>query len=331
MKIAFELWSTGLINQLMSLELAVGISEFYNTEVLLYNIKKEGIYSPIAYDDNARKGIVEQRSESSVPKITDLVDWNNDFWVLESENIKESLPNYETIVLTDHYIDCGGDPDELHWKYDKQFIADPDKSYNFEVSICYYSQFFKNRTKQIDKALSNIKWKKPYFELAMNIAKELGEFSGAHLRMTDHRNVVFAVSEQSFLDELAWLESKGLPVIICTDNPQYPWIKSNSNRYKFIDDIILENWKESFTNLPFRDEVTFSLICNLVMGYSKYFVGTVSSTYTGYIQRMVDYRTEGFEWRFFDGEYGTDFEKFPKDYEPKPRWWREIPNHRLIK
>lgn len=329
MKIAFELWSTGLINQVLSLELAVGISEVYNTDVLLYNINKNGIYSPIAYQDNGRNHVVGNREKIQAPNILDLIDWDNESWVLEYENIKEVLPDYETISVPEYYIDCKGNFDDVNWNYNKEFIADETKSYNFETTICYYSQFFKNRTNQIDKALSTIKWKQPYVELAKNIAKELGEFSGAHLRMTDHRNVVFAISEQSFLEELQKLEEKELPIVLCTDNPKFSWIESNKHRYTFIDDIILTNWKESFIKLPFHDEVVFSLICNLVMGYSKYFVGTVSSTYTGYIQRMIHNRSQNFEWRFFDGDYGTDFNMFPKDYEPKPRWWREIPNHKL--
>ena len=42
-----------------------------------------------------------------------------------------------------------------------------------------------------------------------------------------------------------------------------------------------------FRNLPFRDEVTLALLCNLVLQRSADFLGTPGSAVTGIIQRRI--------------------------------------------
>ena len=212
----------------------------------------------------------------------------------------------------------------------EEFVLDPTKKYNFVSNILFYSRFFKNRSIDIDVALSSIKWKQPYYDLARDIALELGNFSGVHLRMTDHRRVTFIVGEDDFNIGLKDLESKELPIILSTDDKEFSWVQSNKKRYHLLDDIIINNWGDRFKQLPYRDEVVFGLICNLVLGYSKYFIGTPGSTYTGYIQRHCNTRNDNFEWKFFSGSYGTDAIACKDIYDiEKPRWWHDHPNSKL--
>ncbi|MGL5133341.1 MAG: hypothetical protein ACRC78_12490, partial [Planktothrix sp.] len=78
-------------------------------------------------------------------------------------------------------------------------------------------------------------------------------------------------------------------LLICTDESEnMDFFNPILNYYKntiFIDHFIISNFQTEFKELPFTDEQTLGLICNLVMWNCQEFAGSFRSTYTGIIHR----------------------------------------------
>ncbi len=78
-------------------------------------------------------------------------------------------------------------------------------------------------------------------------------------------------------------------LVICTDeSDNKAFFSEITNHYKnslFIDELIINEFLDDFQDLPFTDEQTLGLICNLVMAKANQFAGTLRSTYTGIIHR----------------------------------------------
>ena len=309
----------------MSLELAVGIGAHYDSPILLYNTTS-GIYSPISHKDNGREALVSKKSANLIS----LIEWNNQDWMIESD-IKDRLIDVENIFTDRIYINCDHSIDDgIDYSQYSELVLDPNTRYNFKQNILFYSRFFKNRSTKIDKELASIRWNPPYVNLAKSIAEQIGSFSGIHLRLTDHSRVTFAVEQSGFEAALDLLEEKGLPIILSTDDKDIEWVQANRHRFIFLDDIIKSNWSDSFKKLPYNNEIIFGLICNLVLGYSKNFIGTPGSTFSGYIQRVCNTRNDNFEWLSLDGHYGSDSMAYKHIYDVyKPRWWSDHPISRL--
>lgn len=342
--ISARLWSTGLINQLMSLEIIVGLSEILGKPVSLYNMKDQfdslGIWNPIVTINKSRyKNFI---SDIRVQRISDILDWENSEWILEDKDFDFSQ-RINTISLFEYqYINCSVSRQEGEDDFrndQKGLVLNSGIDYNFVDILAFYSRFFFNRTREIDIALSKICWKRPYIELASDIARELGDFVSIHLRDTDNHRI-FKVPESGFVSGLNSLEERGLPIILSTDNVDGAMIQKYRNRYTIIDDIIRFNWRDRFKSLPYYDEIILGLISNLVLGYSKDFIGTPGSTYTGYIHRQINSR-ENCSWRFLPGRVQPEQNQFNQEitgskgryswceYKTQPNWWREWPESRL--
>jgi hypothetical protein len=163
-------------------------------------------------------------------------------------------------------------------------------------TLGWYSRFFNNRSKEIDKALLSIKFLPEYYELAEKIANSLGTFNGAHLRLTDHVVQRVNTTKEMFDAGIEKINDSN-PIVICTDEPDTQLIKNK--KFILLDQYILNNFSDDFMNFKYRDEVSFGLLNNLVMHYSEKFVGTIGSTYSSFIQRGMNQKRD-IEWNWFD-------------------------------
>lgn len=337
-KLFFQLYNpTGLINQVMSLELATGLSHELNVPVIihygkytadtkLYNTNSIPIFSPSRFYNKQRKDFT---NENQFPHLLDLLDFNQNL-IFINEKI-DSFPQEEFVIddiLNNFYYSNKSEISD-----DENFFAEGrkrlplDKTLHLKLTLGWYSRFFYKRTPSLDKAISSVKFKKEYVDLANKIYYSIGEFQGMHLRLSDHVQM-FETKQEMFESWLDRFAQNNLPVVLSTCEPAHKMVQDNKHRFILLDEYIVNNFRDEFMALPFQDEVVFGLICNLVMHNSTNFVGTSGSTYTAYIHRNRNQK--GIEtWDFFDNPPKAirepySWNKYPLE-DGRKMWWREWP------
>lgn len=328
-KLFFQLYNPcGLFNQITSIELGVGLSFQTGRPIIWHNINnpfnndynaRVPIYSAnYAYND--RNGLVDK---DIYPKITDLLDWNNKESNVFIDDIVEQF-SADAVKINNLMEYCVSDPTDLEF-IDGRAVLDLDNNFDYDIrkTLGYYSRFFNNRSEALNNELLSVRFKPEYYQLAEQIAKSLGNFNGAHLRLTDH---IVRVSTQSdaFNSGLSQLQGN-LPIVLSTDEPNNSIITNSEYNLILLDKYILRNFYNEFRQLQFKEEVSFGILNNLVMHYSKDFIGTPGSTFTGYIQRNINQTRD------------IKFKLFGEDYQPTGKytwnghfhdtvtkqWWRE--------
>jgi len=202
-----------------------------------------------------------------------------------------------------------------------------DKDLHVKLTLGWYSRFFYDRSPELNKAISSVKFKKEYTDLAKKIYYSIGHFQGMHLRLSDHVNM-FNTTQEMFEEWLDKFGQNNLPIVVSTCEPGHRMVQNNKHKFILLDEYIVNNFAEEFLALPFQDEVVFGLICNLVMHEADIFVGTSGSTYTAYIHRNRHKR--GVEtWDYFDNPpkaEGTPYSWLGNPLDPgRKMWWREWP------
>ena len=176
---------------------------------------------------------------------------------------------------------------------------------------------------------SELKFKKPYLDLAEKIANSLGKFKGMHIRLTDHSNK-YDTSPTNLENAQEHFIDKNLPLIVSTDD-KYKISMTTKIRCIFVDDIITERFAADFIKLPFHNEVVFGLISLLIMSYAQEFVGTPGSTFSSYIHRLRINR--GLDDNLYYINSGRGFDKYEQNgpynwngiqlHTNTKNWWRE--------
>jgi hypothetical protein len=327
-KLFFQLYNTGLINQLMSFELAAGLSHELNVPVVihygrypvdpnLYVTKSIPIFSST---NKQREGFTNNKQ---FPHLLDLIDFNQNIIVIHQKI--ESFDQEELVIddiLNNFYYSNQQEISE-----DEKYFAEGrkrlplDKTLHLkELTLGCYSRFFYKRNNSLNKAISSVQFKKEYVNLANKISNSLGNFQGMHLRLSDHVNM-FNTTQEMFEEWLDKFGENNLPIVVSTCEPGHKMVQDNKDKFILLDEYIVNNFADDFKALPFQDEAVFGLICNLVMHEADIFVGTSGSTYTAYIHR--NRHQKGIEtWNYFDN---------PPRAEGKPYSWNEYPLNNGIK
>ena len=319
-KLFFQLYSAGLINQVMSLELAAGLSYELDVPVIIHHEK----YPIFSSTSEQRKGFT---SNKQFPNLLDLVDCDQNIIFIHQKI--DSFPQEEFVIddmINEFYYSNSEtvSDNEIMFAEGRQRLP-LDKTLHIKRTLGWYSRFFYNRSPELNKALSSVKFKKEYTDLAKKISNSLGTFQGMHLRLSDHVHM-FNTTQEMFEGWLDKFEQNNLPIVLSTCEPGHKMVQDNKHRFILLDEYIVNNFADDFKALPFQDEVVFGLICNLVLHDSVNFVGTSGSTYTAYIHRIRNQK--GIEtWDFFDNPAkleGTPYSwnNYPLDNIRK-MWWRE--------
>jgi hypothetical protein len=332
----------GLFNQITSLELAVGLSNRSQKPLVFHNINnppnpeynnaRVAIYSA-NYKYNSRSHLIDS---NVFPNISDLLDWENkDCNIFIDDAISNFT--YEDLRI-DNMMFYYSVPSHDYTKEEENFSEGRKRlflnDYNnihLKKTLGYYSRFFFDRDSSLDKSLSSVRFKPEYYELAEKIALSIGDFNGAHFRLTDHKKMFDP--DNNILDSGINKINNRLPIVMCTDQPDSELIKKSSYNYLLLDDYILNNFYKDFREFRFKEEVSFGILNNLVMHYSKDFIGSPGSTYTGYIHRGLNQKRD-IQWRIFgeeehdqNGPYSwngyNDKDSFTK------QWWREWKESRI--
>lgn len=340
-KIFYQFYNpTGMINQIMSLELAVGLAhETKKTLVVhyvsnngdnLYNFRTVPIFTPSKWYNKNRENFT---NPDQFPHLLDLVNFNQDLIFIDQkiDFFKQQEFMVEDMLSGYYYSkeDSISD-DELQFAEGRQRLP-LDKVLHIKKTLGWYSRFFYNRDNALDNVLGSVKFKPVYYELAKKISDSLGAFQGMHLRLSDHVRM-FETTQGMFESWLNKFEQNSLPIVLSTCEPGHKMVEDNKHRVIMLDEYIVNNFRDEFMALPFQDEVVFGLICNLVLHDSINFVGTSGSTYTAYIHRVRHQR--GIEtWDFFDNPQKANgvpysWNQYPLDLGRK-MWWREWSESKL--
>jgi len=337
-KFFFQLYNpTGLMNQVMSLELAVGLSHElkktaiihfaqYTADPKLYQTNSIPIFTPSRFFNKQREGFTDP---NQFPHLLDLVDFDSDLVVIDQkiDSFKQEEIVIDDIMNNFYYSN------ESKILEDEKIFAEGrqrlplDKTLHLKLTLGWYSRFFYNRSPELNQKISSVKFKKEYVDLANKIYYSIGHFQGMHLRLSDHVKM-FNTTQEMFEQWLNKFGQNNLPIVVTTCEPGHKMVQDNKHRFILLDEYIVNNFRDEFMALPFQDEVVFGLICNLVMHNATNFVGTSGSTYTAYIHRNRN--KKGIEtWDFFDNP--TKAVGLPYSWNGYPiengrkMWWREWP------
>jgi len=325
-----------MVNQVMSLELAVGLAHetkrnitvhyMVNNGDSLYQNKKVPVYTPSRWYNNQRASFINQ---DHFPHILDLLDIP-DVGISFIDEKVEAFP-LETHILDPmayryYYSSSSEMSDDEHEFAEGRERLDLSGVPHLKGTLGWYSRFFYNRSKELDLVLSQVKFKKEYQDLADQICSAIGPFIGMHLRLSDHIKM-FNTTQDMFESRLSQVEGSPLPIVVSTCEPGNPMVVKNRKRFILLDEYIIANFSKQFKELPYQDEVTFGLICCLVMCRASEFIGTSGSTYTGYIQRLRNQYNLVEDWKFFDIDSSQTNTKYSwNDYDltvDRKMWWRE--------
>jgi hypothetical protein len=340
-KIFFQLYNpTGMINQVMSLELAVGLAHETKKDLIvhyvsntgddLYNSRTVPIFTPSRWHNEQRKDFT---NPDQFPHLLDLMNFNENLTFIDT---KIDFFKQEEFVIDDtlngYYYSTENEISENESLFAEGRQRIPlDKNVHLKKTLGWYSRFFYNRSPELDNALKSVKFKDVYVDLAKKISNSLGSFQGMHLRLSDHIKM-FDTTQGMFESWLSIYENNKLPIVVSTCEPGNKMIQDNKHRFILLDEYIVNNFRDDFMSLPFQDEVVFGLICNLVLHDSVNFVGTSGSTYSGYIHRVRNQK--GVEtWDFFDNPPKAtalpySWNGYPLDNGRK-MWWREWKESKL--
>lgn len=328
-KLFFQLYNPcGLFNQITSVELGVGLASKTGRQLVWHNINnpfnhdynaRVPIYSA-NYAFNDRNGLVDR---DIYPKITDLLTWNNQESNVFIDDIVETFSS-DAVKINNLMQYYSSDVEDFEFSDGRALLEiNPDYDYDIRQTLGYYSRFFNNRSIELNNELLSVRFKPEYYELAEQIAKSLGDFNGAHLRLTDHI-IRVNTSENLFNSELSMLNGN-LPIVLCTDEPKNKIILNSDHKFILLDDYILQNFHKEFRELKFKEEVSFGIINNLVMHSSQDFIGTPGSTFSGYIQRNINQKRE-IEFKLFGETYQQNGKySWNGHYHDTitKQWWRE--------
>ena len=329
--IYYKLWNpAGIINQLMSIELAVGIKHITESEITIYNtINGQDRSSPIFSSTRLNNKKNNLLDDSRAFLVSDILNWKDKDSYIMSEDRELSLGNEYKIIdnLMKVYCDLKNEQYDSEFSEGREQISLSDNMH-IQYTLGWYSRFFKNRTKELDESISSVRFLPEYYELSEQIAKSLGSFNGAHLRLTDHKDMFDP--DNNVIDSGISKIDNSLPIILCTDQPDSELIKNSSYNYLMLDDYILNNFYKEFREFKFKEEVSFGILNNLVMHHSQDFIGSPGSTYTGYIHRGLNQKRD-IQWKIFgeeehiqDGPYSWNGYN-SRDTSTKQFWreWKE--------
>jgi hypothetical protein len=334
-KIFFQLYNpTGMINQVMSLEIAVGISHETKRPLTVHYVSNSGddlydnrqvpIFTPSRWYNSQREGFT---NPDQFPHLLDILEFDADLTIIDQKI--EKFKQEEFVIedmLNNYYFSTKPEVSEDELAFAEGRTRIPlDKPIHIKKTLGWYSRFFYDRSPELNKAISSVRFKQVYVDLAKKISASLGDFQGMHLRLSDHVRM-FETTQGMFEDWLNRFEQNNLPIVVSTCEPGHKMIQDNKHRFILLDEYIVNNFRDDFLSLPYQDEVIFGLICNLVLHDSVNFVGTSGSTYSAYIHRIR--HQKGIEtWDFFDNPPKAEgkpysWNNYPLDLGRK-MWWRE--------
>jgi len=189
-------------------------------------------------------------------------------------------------------------------------------------NLCSYSYLFylDNETRRsVYRLLEGMQAKRPFAELAKRVARDLGTFNAVHLRRGDFK-VTYGVTTLDrkpceAIEAMDQVFGRKEPLVIVTDerdDPFFAEIKLAYPNHYFIDWHILDNYAAEFAALPQTDSLSLAYLSQLVAAEAKEFIGTMTSTFTGLIQRYRGSRGKNEVFRYLWNELPESFQEIER-------------------
>lgn len=190
--------------------------------------------------------------------------------------------------------------------------------------LAFYSYFFFAQPalrRQLHAVLRGVRPRRPYVELAVQIADDIGRYNAVHIRRSDLTIGIPAyknVTPEDVARNLVEIIDPAEPLLVCSEvdgtDPFFAPLRKRYPDLLFANDVILRDNHHGFFGLPRHEDNALGLITQLVAARAAGFVGTAGSTFTASIQRERLHRdpTEAFRYtadftppgpRFHRGEY----------------------------
>lgn len=155
-----------------------------------------------------------------------------------------------------------------------------------------------------------IRYLKSLEQLANRIDMEVGPHHAVHLRLGDYfenySSDGYAVNMERFRNYARRVfTDEGLPIIIATDGLQERQIFSDifeGRRFIFIDELVFDEYRSSYSELEFTDFNALTIINQLLCASAVSFIGTYRSTFTSMIHRLRQERYRKADFEFFPDE-----------------------------
>ena len=142
--------------------------------------------------------------------------------------------------------------------------------------------------------------------LAGLIIEQLGVFNSVHIRLGDFLKLrpEYGASARSgeFAKYIAAALNREIPILIATDGLEEKQLFQelfDGYDFRFIDELIFDEYRDQFLGLPFTDFNVLSVLNQLICASSENFIGTYFSTFTGVIHKLRQERYGKKDFMFF--------------------------------
>ncbi len=294
----------GLSNLIMSFELGVILSDLTD-RVLILKGNKSPPANVVDY-----KGVVRNTYPS---RVTDLIDLGVPWIDAEQCNLSSFAPHelcdqpvWESVFYFPAHLSTESEDIRAFAGNRRRFITVTEEQQEFPAlslsggvefdTLGHYSYFFyldRASLTQAHDALRRMRPKKELSEFAARVAGSLGAFNAVHIRRGDFKVTTGVTTlnrkPAEVIELLDYHFSRDDRLVILTDEAEDPFfneIRAAYGDHLFLDHHILENYGADFADLPAHDSIALAYLSQLVAAESQDFVGTMTSTFTGLIQRM---------------------------------------------
>lgn len=169
--------------------------------------------------------------------------------------------------------------------------------------LSFYSYFFHGRPadlRQLHALIRGVQPRRPFRELGVSIAADLGRYNAVHLRRSDLVLGIPAYGEvtpQHVAENLASILARDESLLVCSEvdgsDELFDPLRQRFTDVTFANDVILGDHRDSFFALPRHEDNALGLITQQVASRARQFVGTIGSTFTAMIQRERGLREPG--------------------------------------
>jgi len=380
----YQSGGAGLSNGIMSIEVGVILAHLTNRLLVL-----EGNVPPpaniVTYDgrvNNARPSRVTDLLEMPVPWVEpDAVDVSGldsleltdlslgDLAIFFPRTMDLSTPDARSFARDRrHWLTVTGEHEHVPVLRLSETPLDPGGERHRDNLSSYSYLFYLDREnrRSVYRLLQRMQARRPFAELAQRVARELGPFNAVHLRRGDFK-VTYGVTTldrkpSEAIEAMDQVFGRTEPLVIVTDERDDPFFGEITRAYPhhhFIDWHILDHHGAAFAELPQTDSLSLAYLSQLVAAEAKEFIGTMTSTFTGLIQRYRGNRGKQEAFRYLWNELpeahhgiergrhaisdcipldrGQMIEQFPGPYSwnrvsalLNPAWMREWPESFLL-
>lgn len=306
-------YESGLGNNWISLELAIGLAYLTNRQLVYYgsvgaeknllHIRGGHYYRTRPH----RQAVVTNQQHPTLLDLLDelpikLVDYPSYFQHYQQDKL--SIINSSARLVKSVFVQNYDHYNAPNFQaYHQQVLTDfaagrdiltdvsEDIWHLHECNLGYYSRFFFLPPPNFYQLIAKIRPAKIYRDLANKISQNIGHFNGVHIRLTDFKKFLPQGDRYQIdiLDTLQNIIPTDELLVICTDESEnkdfFQPITQIYQKHLFLDELIIDEFSNDFSQLPFTDEQTLGLICNMIMWHSQQFVGTPGSTFSGLIHR----------------------------------------------